>query len=329
MVTEPGLRAPGRGAGLLTTWNEQGYQVYALQGRTATLAMVPELGGRIISLRSLRTGREWCWHQDRSDWLWANDPGDPFGSSPQAGMDECVPSVAACRVKGRAIPDHGEVWYQAWSLDAKALAEDELRAELALTVSPFVFSRSIRVGPDGAFVLDYALRNTGSEPEPFLWSSHPLLNLEAGDRLELPAEVAGLHLNGGLNGDPAAPIRMGDVWAWPEPFPGVRLDEGAVPGMPGGCVKGFAGPLTTGYAAVGNERTGDRLTFTWDPAENPFLGLWLNRGHGGFHHVALEPCNGAPDALADALKETLAGWRQHGTVPPRATVRWRLNLEIA
>ena len=55
MRTEPGLRVPGLGAasttGLLTTWNEQGYTVYGLRGRTATLAMVPELGGRIISLR--------------------------------------------------------------------------------------------------------------------------------------------------------------------------------------------------------------------------------------------------------------------------------------
>ena len=307
--------------GILTASSEQGFLVRNLQGRTAALAMVPALGGRIISLRSLRTGREWCWHQDRPDWLWANQEGDAFGASPQAGCDECVPTIAACEVKGRRLPDHGEVWFQDWPLDPEALAAGELSATLPLTVSPFVFSRTIRVDGDGAFVLDYSLRNTGDAPEPFLWCLHPLLALAPGDRLELPADVRSLKLNGGLG----APIAQGDRWADPEPFPSVRLDACEVPGMPGGCVKGFAGPLTSGVASLVNDRTGDRLTFRWDAAENPFLGHWLNRGHGGFHHVALEPANGAPDALQDAI----TSWRQHGTVQPRATVRWSIGLDIS
>lgn len=120
MLTVQGRPAPRWGAdmndGYVTTSFEQGYAVRELRGRTATLQMVPELGGRIISLRSLKTGREWCWHQPRPDWLWANDAGDPFSAGPQAGIDECVPSVAACQIKGRRIPDHGEVWYRtgAW-----------------------------------------------------------------------------------------------------------------------------------------------------------------------------------------------------------------------
>ena len=60
---------------------EQGYAVTGLRTAAAELAMVPALGGRVISLRSRRTGREWCWHQPRPDWLWANQPGDSFGLS--------------------------------------------------------------------------------------------------------------------------------------------------------------------------------------------------------------------------------------------------------
>jgi len=305
----------------LITSSEQGFTVVGLRGGAAELRMVPALGGRIISLRSRRTGREWCWHQSRPDWLWASRAGDDFGSSPQAGIDECVPTVAACRIRGRDLPDHGEVWFQDWPLDQEALEHKLLRASVPLAASPFVFTRSIRVDADGAFVFDYSLRNTGTEPEPFLWCLHPLLTIEAGDRLELPAEVRSLRLNGGLG----APIEQGDAWDYPEPFPGVRLDQCQVPGMPGGCVKAFAGPLATGRAAVLNDRSGDRLELRWDSSLVPFLGLWINRGHCGFHHVALEPASGAPDSLADAVGR----WRQYDLVQPGRTAQWSVTCEIS
>ena len=58
---------------------EPGFAVTGLRTASAELAMVPALGGRIVSLRSRRTGREWCWHQPRPDWLWANQPGIALG----------------------------------------------------------------------------------------------------------------------------------------------------------------------------------------------------------------------------------------------------------
>lgn len=303
---------------------EQGFAVTGLRTERVELKMVPELGGRIISLRNLRTGREWCWHQDRADWLWRNEPGDDFGRSPQAGMDECVPTVAACQWRGRALPDHGEVWSQGWRLDEAALQQGMLSASVPLRVSPLIFQRRIRAEGESSFVFEYGLANTGAVAQEFLWCAHPLLTIEDGDRLELPGEVTTLRLNGGI-GD--QPIKHGETWSYPEPFPGVRLDHMETSGMTRGCVKGFAGPLHGGsaLAVISNEKTGDRLGLEWDPQENPFLGLWLNRGHGGFHHVALEPANGAPDSLADAVES----WRQFRVVPPGATVRWSITWSVA
>ena len=42
--------------------NEQGFEVYSLNNEEIELAVVPELGAKIISLKNLRTGREWLWH---------------------------------------------------------------------------------------------------------------------------------------------------------------------------------------------------------------------------------------------------------------------------
>ena len=299
---------------------EQDFAVVGLRTAVAELAIVPELGGRVISIRGRRTGREWCWHQPRPDWLWANQAYDDFGMSPQAGVDECVPSVARCEWRGRSIPDHGEVWFQNWRLDPAELAAGRLRSTVRLPVSPFVFTRTIRAEASDVFVFEYTLANLSNAAEPFLWSLHPLLNICPGDRLELPAGVRSLRLNGGLG----VPIAFGDTWTYPKPFPGVRLNRLEVPGKPPGCVKGFAGPLQEGRAALVNDASGDRLELRWDAQVTPFLGLWLNRGHAGFHHVALEPTNGAPDSLADAVGK----WQQHGSVGPGGTVKWAVSWQV-
>ncbi len=304
------------------TSTEQGFAVVGLRTSHAELAMVPALGGRIIGLCSRRTGRQWCWHQPRADWLWANRPGDDFGQSPQAGIDECLPSVAACTHNGRAIADHGELWTSVWTLDSASLARGELDATVPLRSWPFVFRRTITDSDDGGFVFRYRVTNLSQGEEDLLWSWHPLFAIHPGDRLELPAEVTSLRLNGGL-GD--RPISFGDHWAYPEPFAGVRLDRLEVPGMPQGCVKGFAGPLSQGGAAVVNDETGDRVVIGWDATAIPYCGLWLNRGHAGFHHVAIEPCTGAPDALSDAV--TI--WRQFGRLGPRQSRDWHLAVHVS
>jgi len=300
--------------------SEQGFAVVGLRTAAVELAIVPALGGRVISIRSRRTGREWCWHQPRPDWLWANKLHDDFDTSPQAGVDECVPSVARCEWRGRSIPDHGEVWFQNWGLDPAELAAGRLHSVVRLPISPFVFTRTIRADASDVFIFEYTLTNTGSATEPFVWSLHPLFNIYPGDRLELPAGVRSLRLNGGLG----TPISFGDTWAYPEPFPGVRLDRLEVPGMPQGCVKGFAGPLQAGRAALVNDASGDRLELRWDAQVTPHLGLWLNRGHGGFHHVALEPTNGAPDSLAAAVE----AWKHYGAVAAGGTTRWSISWHV-
>jgi hypothetical protein len=306
--------------------SEQGWATVGLRTAQAELIMVPALGGRVISLRSRRTGRQWCWHQDRPDWLWASRAGGDFGSSCQAGIDECVPTVAACRWRDRALPDHGEVWSQPWRLDGAALGQGILAATVPLKVAPFTFTRAIRADRGGGFVFDYQLHNHGPHDEEWLWSLHPLLTIAPGDRLELPASVRSLRLNGGI-ADRA--IEFGDVWAYPAPFPGssptTRLDRLEVPGMPRACVKGFTPPLHQGHAAIDNATAGDRLALRWDPRVIPHLGLWLNRGHAGFHHVALEPTNGAPDSLADAVSR----WQRFATIAPGATARWSISWQIA
>ena len=124
---------------------EQGFEVFVLSNHAVELAVVPELGARIISLKDLRTGREWLWHPACGRRLFRNDAGDSFETSPLVGLDECVPTIAPCSWLGRDLPDHGEVWAAAWTLDLEAWERGVLRTSVSLEISPLDFERTIEL----------------------------------------------------------------------------------------------------------------------------------------------------------------------------------------
>src|SRR5271168_3795782 len=99
---------------------EQDFAVYTLANETVEVATVPELGAKIISLRNLKTGREWLWHPPGGLRLFRNRLGDDFSQSPLVGVDECLPTIAPCLWQGRKLPDHGELWRASWSVDDDA-----------------------------------------------------------------------------------------------------------------------------------------------------------------------------------------------------------------
>jgi len=278
---------------------EQGFEVYTLSNQEVELAVVPELGARIISLKDLRTGREWLWHPAGGRMLFRNRAGDSFASSPLIGVDECLPTIAPCSWQERDLPDHGEVWAAAWTLDFEAWERGLLRTSVRLEISPFDFERTIEL-QENKVLLSYLLNNRAAEEEHYLWAMHPLVRLQIGDQLELPASTRAL-----LNGA---------TW--------VDAVDSTHP--KGNCEKIFAWPVSEGQVAINNPETGDRFEFVWDAGENNTLGLWLNRGGWhGHHHFALEPANGEPDVLTAAAQH-----KRCGAVPPHGPVTWQVCIRV-
>jgi galactose mutarotase-like enzyme len=302
---------------------EQGFAVCELKNDMVSLRVTPELGARVFSLRDRRTGREWMWHPPGELKLFRNQFGDSFLDSTLTGLDECLPTLSACAWKGRQLPDHGEVWALPWHLDEAAFATGEIATSVKPPLSPFVFERRISLS-ENIVTFSYKLTNIGSAPEEYIWTVHPLLTVEEGDRMELPAEVAEFRINGGSS---APELSFGATWKYPEPFENFHLDRLQLGANVDACVKGFTHPLSPGItsAAIVNDRTGDRLEFQWDTAENNTLGVWLTRGGlKGWHHVAFEPTNGAPDSLAQACTE----WKRHGLLAPGESRRWSFQLRV-
>jgi hypothetical protein len=277
----------------------EGFAIYVLRTAAIEIAVVPELGAKIISLRNLRTQREWLWRPKDSLELFKNSPQDDFSASTLVGIDECLPTIAPCTWRGRLLPDHGEVWSCPWVVDQTEWQRGTLRTSIKLEKSPFEFERTLQLRKD-YLQFDYKLSNLAAMEEHFIWAIHPLLRLMEGDELELPESTRSLF--------------NGKVW----------IDAVATASPQNECFKAFAHPVREGRAAIKNSVQGDWLEFTWDADTNNALGLWLTRGGWhGHHHFAIEPTNAAHDSLAVA-----AGLQHGGVIAGCASTGWQLSIRL-
>lgn len=304
---------------LATTWG--GHPAYTLRNANVELTMVPSMGARIVGLRDMRRRRDWIWQPAGRASQTAPSPGSSFEDSGHGGIDECLPTIGACRVDGLDLPDHGEAWSAAWKLESRP-GESELRTALRLPVSGLLFTRTISLsGP--SVRLAYALENPGPQARRFIWAWHPLLGIQPGDRLKLPGGTTELALQVAL-GERAG--QRGERWRMPVPFAGYDLRRLALGRDEGACVKGFVGPLAHGLAGAALIGAGgESFRVHWAEKENPYCGLWLSRGYRGWHHVAIEPTN----APADRLDEVPAALSAATQLAAGETRRWALTVELS
>lgn len=277
----------------------QGFSVYVLRNDCVELALVPALGARIISLRDVRTGREWLWHPPAGLKLFANHPDDDFSISPLAGVDECLPTIDRCVWHDRHLPDHGEVWAVPWQLDEAAWTAGKLVTRVRLGISPFEFERTLAIN-ENEVILNYQLENLAGVEEHFLWALHPLIRVKEGDHLELPEST----------------LRRFSAGNWKQPLASmVPINH---------SLKAFARPLAEGRVVIRNGDIRDRLEFSWETDHNDTLGLWLTRGGWhGHHHFAIEPTNAAGDSLAAVVAQN-----QGRSVPPHGRATWSVSLRV-
>lgn len=283
--------------------------------------VIPQLGSKICSLRNRRTARDWMWGPPGPVSIFANRTGDGFADSTLIGADECLPTVAACRWRNLQLTDHGEAWTEAWKLDEQALHGGRIVTSLLLPISPLAINRSISLHANRV-QLDYELTNTGNESFEYLWALHPMMAIQDGDQMVLPSECNRVRLdatviNCGLGS-------RGDLIPYPRPAPGIDLERLRFE-RAAAAVKFFTEPLSLSCAALRNRRNGEYIVFSADPRELNTFGVWINRGGwSNFHHVAIEPTNGAPDPLDLAVEE----WRRFSQLAPNESRRWTLNIVL-
>ena len=169
-----------------------GFPAVALRTAELEVVVVPSIGMKLTNLRR-PTGREWLWRSDQIP-LAPPRPGASYvETADSGGWDECFPTVGPCPVPGAPpdtppLADHGELWSSPWS--SSVYDHDRgttLTGATAGTVFPYEFERHITLDShEPVMRLSYRLRHTGDTPFPWIWSSHPLLNVQPGSTLALP-----------------------------------------------------------------------------------------------------------------------------------------------
>ena len=297
-----------------------GLPAITAQSPFCTVTVLPTWGAKIASLRDAE-GRERLWHNPYLPWQPPNATTSYVRQADVGGWDECFPAVGPGPYpqppwQGRPIRDHGEVWAHAWDLQDDATG---LRLTTTGDEFPYRLTRTLRLAADAALIeLDYALTNLSDAPFAYLWCAHPLLAIAPGMQLLLPT---------------GSPVRSSGVlparFSWPHAG---ALDVTHVPASDAGwAAKLYAGPLSEGWAALRDPQTGQELRFEFDPAETPYVGLWLNYGSWSgagtapYYNLGLEPCTGMPGDLARALDPA---WNAFGTVAPHSTRAWSLRVRL-
>lgn len=316
----------------ITHPQQEGFNAVHVNTGPLSLTLFPALGGKVSSLRDERTGREWLWRHPRFPYKRVPHGSSYVAEADTGGWDECFPSVAACAYpsapwQGAAIQDHGELWSQSAELEMEAHAASvALRTRWSGVVLPYTFTRTIKLVADSARLqVDYAVENNADTPLQFVWCIHPLLAIEPGMEVRLPAS-ARFNVNGTVPPNLVSPTH--DL-PYPFAMPGLTL-----PRLPetsaGRAIKIWseALPAGAGWAAL-HARDGE-LRMNWDVALLPQVAAWMNFGawaaDGGapYYNLGLEPCLGAQDSLAEAVTER----NMFAALPPRGSQTWWLEIEL-
>ena len=297
-----------------------GFPAIALRTEELEVVVVPALGMKLTNLRRLR-GREWLWRNDQLP-LALPKPGASYvETADSGGWDECFPTVA----ESAGLPDHGELWSAEWTSSVYDHAGGTTLAGTAPgRALPYEFHREITLDSVEPVVrLRYRLGHGGAETFPWLWSAHPLFNVQPGSTLVLPS-VSQVKLDA-VHG--RSDLARGDTVSWPGAIGGEQA-RFVFPEQGGWALKAFADVGESGRMVLTDPRQGERLEIAVRPDEVPQVGLWLNcrgwapAGRGSYYNLGLEPCIGAPDRLEDALH----GWGTAQFLQPGEERTWGLEV---
>ncbi|MEI7844683.1 MAG: hypothetical protein WCK35_02665 [Chloroflexota bacterium] len=313
---------------LTITRTSTGFESIHVHTGKIELSIMPELGGKINSLRDVRIGREWLWRHPRLTYNRVPNGSSYVSEADTGGWDECFPSVAACNYpsapwQGTAIQDHGDLWSQVAEFEMDEQAESVvLRTRWKGLGLPYTFTRSITLTADSAHLrVDYAVTNNSDQPVNFIWCIHPLLAIEPGMELLLPAS-ARFNLGNSVPSDNL-------VFDYPFTTPGLNLPR--LPETSAGLAfKIWSNPLQAdaGWAALC--AYDGELRMRWDVAHLPQVAVWMNfgawAGDGGapYYNLGLEPCIGAQDSLADAVTQH----NLFASLPPSGDKAWWLEVDL-
>lgn len=270
---------------------------------------LPEDGARIASLefdgRVLLTASPSNFRPPEKDY-------GQFETRPVYGYDDCFPTVDACcfPCDGQMkIPDHGDLCWLAWQVEA---GENCLDCSVQSSILPVNFRRRMLFG-ESSLQWRFDVENESDREIPFLHVMHALLPLAKVEMLRLPEFTTSYdEMNqASMNEATSDQItqRLLDL-------PGGTAEMLLLRGVKDGCVEVSL-------------KGGLRLSVEFPVEMFPTLGIWWNNGgypdEAGCRRTecAFEPIPGTLSSLADSYADHV-----HLTVPPQGQLEWTIVWTI-
>jgi galactose mutarotase-like enzyme len=308
-----------------------GFPAVALRSAELEVVAVPSIGMKLTNLRRLN-GREWLWRSDQIPLALPEQGTSYVETADSGGWDECLPTVGPCPIPGAPentplLPDHGELWSALWSSSVyDHAAGTTLVGSAQGSAFPYEFQREVILDPQQPVVrFRYWLRHGGNTPFPWIWSSHPLLNVQPGSELTLSGvtqvKIDAVHGRDDLSEN--------DVVSWPGAIGG-NADRFTFPEKGGWAIKLFGDLTGESTLRLTDPRKGEQLEMVVRAAEVPQVGVWINcqgwapPGRKPYYNLALEPCIGAPDRLDVAVSD----WRTAQILEPGEEREWSLEVRL-
>ena len=287
----------------------QGWKAEVLENDFLKVSVIPELGAKIAQIKDKHVNYDWLW-EDPTRPLRARQVTDKYDEHDITGFDECFPNIGISSYPGDPdliLPDHGELWSQAWSCEK---TNDSIISTAIGKVLPYKFERKITL-KDRSLVFSYAIENTGQESFKGFWSAHPLFNAVEGMQILLNGNRP-MTKEFGFSG------RMGSDGA--DGYEG-HLDEYVWPNTIGESGKSYdlsqvtlVEPLTDkvvvsapddGVITLLNPQHKCSVRFLLNPQEIPYVGICFNLDAWPFtgrkaRWLAIEPCLGPTDKLDES-----------------------------
>lgn len=269
-----------------------------LENANVSTALLPELGGKMISLKDKHSGFEFLFQNLRGEYRLPGEY-DGFANYDASGFDDAFPNIneSVSQVNGMDVhfPDHGEIWRT--RMNAR---QDESGVTLTCrgTVLPYMYQKRVSL-LKGGVQLDYCITNESDKSIPCLWTMHCLANCDDDMRLIIPDTPSAAEnvFEGPIHGKAGITMPINDALT--------HLPSSAK----GKMLKWYMhGKVDEGRCGYEYPSRGVRLMLEYDADKLPYLGFWCTLG--GFRgdvNAALEPTTGYYDGIEIA--------RAHNALP--------------
>ena len=289
--------------------------------------VIPELGGKIISLVDKETGFDFAFINPFSGLV--KYPYDAQYVTSDCGIGDLLPSIGVGLHtdgpwKGVPLPDKGEIWTQ--PMETEVLAAGLLQKTYGVRF-PYLFTRKLSV--DGHVIaLDYTLENLSPFDFKYIWSMQPHLRISGNMEIVAPGKPS-FYVDWSKNYAFETQERK---YSWPCARPknaDMEVDFSRIEKMNGDADKLYLTDLEDGVVSLLYKDEKEKVTFKFDPSVIPNCGLWINKAGWPVEGnqtklVAVQPCNCMSDFFDVTDRHGVIGM-----VKGKASNHWRIEIEVS